>query len=179
MAFTSDHGEAFDENHPKSHHGYSLHSVELHVPLIIQGPAQRGATVDGLVSHADLLPTLANLTGYEPRDVWVGESLVPVLFDGAPVEKDVVYSLYYIPEAYKRDEDPFMKIGVRTREYYYFEDLQEGKRRLVRWPEDPLDNHNLTDESGDIAEKLRYLAAKKLEWFRERERAISEETAGK
>ncbi|MFU8803349.1 MAG: sulfatase-like hydrolase/transferase [Bradymonadaceae bacterium] len=173
MIFSADHGEAFDENHPRHPHGYSIFTRPLHVPLIIQGPTERGVRVDGLTGHLDVLPTLANIIGVKPRKEWQGESLVPVLFDGRPIEKTVMYSLHYVPEAIKRDEDGFQMWGVRTNEFYFIENHRRNERRLVRWREDPLDRPDLSTKLTDTYEIYRYMAAEQVKWWRENEKALS------
>jgi arylsulfatase A-like enzyme len=174
VIFSSDHGSIFKGDRPGKHrHGYMLDTRTLHVPLIVQGPKQRGRRVDGLVSHADVLPTLASVVGIEPDDEWIGESLVPVLFDGESVQKDAVFSLFYIPEAVKRGEDGFEKAGVRTDRYAYWEDMTRGDRKLVDWRADPAEKHDLHDELPDTFEAYRYVTATKLEWLRERERGLT------
>lgn len=173
MAFTSDHGEAFDARHPNHHHGYDLDTEVLHVPFIIQGPKERGKHVGGLVSHADLATTFANLVGARPPKEWIGESLTPVLFDDKQPEKGVVYSLFYLPEASKEGEDGFNKIAVRTDDYAYQESLAGNKRLLFDWKQDPLGEHDLHKKQPDTLEIYRYLAAKKLEELRGEERALS------
>ncbi len=132
IVFTSDHGEAFDDNHPRQHHDFSVYTRPLHIPLIIQAPWGRGQRIEGLTGHIDVVPTMTNLIGTEPREDWLGESLVPALVDGTSPEKSVIYSLFYIPEAAKRGEHRFQMIGVRTDEWYYFENRRRGERRLVR-----------------------------------------------
>ncbi len=176
VIFTSDHGEAFDENHPRSRHGSSVYTRPLHVPLIIQAPWGRGQRIDGLTGHIDVLPTVANLVDAEPSDGWeerLGESLIPSLTEGTPPQKTVMHSLYYIPEAVLRDENPFEMIGLRTDEWYFYDDRRRGDRRLVRWREDPLDRECFGDEKPDKFEAYRYLANRKLEWLREREIALT------
>lgn len=174
MLFTADHGEAFDENHPRHPHGYTIFTRPLHVPLIIQGPSERGTRVEGLTGHLDVLPTLANIIGTPPLDAWRGESLVPVLFEGEPIEKSVIYSLHYIPEAVKRGEDGFEMWGVRTDEFYYIENHRRNERRLVRWRDDPLDRPDLFSQQRQTAEIYRYVAAEKVQWWRENERALTQ-----
>ncbi len=80
--FTADHGEAFDVNHPLKHHLFSLHTEELHVPLVIQTYAQRGEVFAELVSHLDIVPTLGELARFRSELSWQGESLVRPLFEG-------------------------------------------------------------------------------------------------
>ena len=176
LVFTSDHGEAFDENHPREHHDFSVYTRPLHVPLIIQAPWGRGERVDGLTGHIDVLPTVANLTGTEPSDGWedrLGETLVPALSEGTPPQKSVIYSLFYIPEAAQTDEDRFQMYGVRTDDWYFYENHRRGERRLVRWREDALDRNNFRDEKPDKFEAYRYVGNKKLEWLKEREAGLT------
>ncbi|MEM1083986.1 MAG: sulfatase-like hydrolase/transferase [Verrucomicrobiota bacterium] len=79
--------------------GYGKHSPDrqkgTHVPLIIHAPGmtKRGRQ-DTLVSMADFLPTLAELTGAKiPEDYEVnGESLVPFLFTNKPTHRDWIYA---------------------------------------------------------------------------------------
>jgi len=88
LIVTSDHGEAFGEA------GFMTHSLnnegdieaEQHVPLIVVLPDGPAATVDVLVSGADVAPTVYDLAGIDWRPVaqesWVGnfgKSLVPYL----------------------------------------------------------------------------------------------------
>ncbi|RAL21752.1 hypothetical protein DL240_12945 [Lujinxingia litoralis] len=173
MVFTSDHGEAFDANHQRHHHGYNVLTRPLHVPLIIQAPFGRGQRVDGLAAHIDLLPTLANLLDLPPHEDWLGETLVPSLVEGTPPQKDVLHSLFYIPEAAKRGEETFQMIGTRTDDFYYFDDRKNGVRRLVRWRDDPLDAHDVAPAEPETAEILRYITGQRLQWLREREQALT------
>ena len=172
IIFTSDHGEAFDDNHPRQHHDFSVYTRPLHVPLIIQAPWGRGERIDGLAGHIDVLPTISNLVGTEPSDGWeerLGETLVPSLVDGVAPQKSVIYSFFYIPEAVRTDEDLWQMYGVRTDEWYFYENHRRGERRLVRWREDALDREDFRSERPDKFEAYRYVGNKKLEWLQERE----------
>ncbi len=173
VVFTADHGESFDPNGRAQHHGQGLGSELLHVPVIIQAPEGRGQRVSGLVSHPDIPATLLNLAGITPPKTWIGESLIPTLFENQPVEKNILYSLFYIPEAIKRSEDPFWNIGVRTPDFLYLEDLRKGIRTLTDWKNDPLDQHDLSQLHPETLEIYRYLAHHKLAGLRENEKALS------
>ncbi|MGH7822611.1 MAG: sulfatase, partial [Candidatus Binatia bacterium] len=69
LAVTADHGETLDEL--LAAHGYAfdhgeyLHDSQIRVPLILRLPAgaHGGATVDGAVSHVDLMPTILDALG--------------------------------------------------------------------------------------------------------------------
>jgi arylsulfatase A-like enzyme len=118
------------------------------------------------------MATVANIVGRKPHKNWIGESLVPVLFDGKPVQKEVAFSLFYTPEAVKRGQDGFSKIGVRTRDLYYWEDRNKDTRILIDWRKDPGEEHDLAGERPEDFEVYRYLAAQKLDWLRKRERGL-------
>ncbi|MBN1612809.1 MAG: sulfatase-like hydrolase/transferase [Polyangiaceae bacterium] len=71
VLYTSDHGEAFGENHA-IHHGQNLFDEQIHVPMIMAhggdalSPAQAAALREAQprpVTHADLLPTLLDAMG--------------------------------------------------------------------------------------------------------------------
>jgi len=76
--YTGDNGPAF-------HRGkYSVYDFGLRVPLIAAGPGiRRGLATDALVSHVDLMPTVADLAGIDlPRPLH-GRSL-RALLEGRP-----------------------------------------------------------------------------------------------
>ncbi|MBA2665172.1 MAG: sulfatase-like hydrolase/transferase [Bradymonadaceae bacterium] len=173
MVFTSDHGEGFDVNHTRFRHGNTVHTATLHVPFIIQTSQQRGKRFDGLTGHLDLLPTLANIVGTKPLESWRGESLVPVLFEGKPIEKTITFSLEYIPEGVKRKEDGFRQIGARTNDFYFIDNRRAGETRFVKWREDATDSVDVRAKYPDEFEIYRYITAGKLEWLREHEKALS------
>lgn len=66
-AFTSDHGEAFNE-HDTLQHGMSLYHEELHVPLIVGGAGIGSGVVDEPVALSDLCPTLLRMAGAAGAD---------------------------------------------------------------------------------------------------------------
>lgn len=173
MVFTADHGEVFGENDKPFYHNKGVGTESVHVPLVIQGPKQRGARVEGLASHADIPVTLMNLVDIEVPGSWIGESLVPVLFDGADIEKTVLYGLYYSPEAAKLNQDSFWDISVRMDEFLYLEDLRTGSRKLVDWKNDRLDAEDLSGRYPGEFELYRNLAGTKLEWWRKYEKGLS------
>lgn len=167
IVFTSDHGEAFTGKH---HHGYTLRSVVLDVPLLIQTAWRRGDEVEGLVSHLDILPTLSDLVGLdvEPTEEHVGESLARVIVSGGEPEKDYVTAVYYVPEESKKGRRALKKISVRTRQHYLIRDLKSGKYSLYESSEKSLDEAAPLKKSrldGDRAfQELKLLLAHETAW---------------
>jgi arylsulfatase A-like enzyme len=86
---TADHGEEFDD-HGDFEHGQSLYQELVRVPLIFVGPqvADPGRSVDVPVPLLDLLPTLVDVAGAPMPELVHGQSLLPVLAGGEPVERE-------------------------------------------------------------------------------------------
>lgn len=86
IIYTSDHGEA------ACHHGIlgkaNHYEHALGVPLLMAGPGiPEGRTVDDVVSHVDLFPTIIEAMGLEPSpedDDLPGASLWPAIFGEGP-----------------------------------------------------------------------------------------------
>lgn len=173
MVFTADHGERWLDSGKSGYHGRDIGTELLHVPLIIQGSSGRGQKHDDLVSHADIGPTLLNIVGVNAPDSWIGESLIPVLFDGEKVEKKRVFSLLYIPEDSKRQKDGFRNIGLRTQDFYYFENLRTGQRKLIDWQNDPHDKVDLSEKFPKTFEIYRYITSQQLNKLHANEKSLS------
>jgi len=83
VVFTADHGEEFLD------HGRYVHTQAypetLHVPLVVHDPRRAvGQRVERLVETIDLLPTLAELTGWTPPAGLSGESFGDLWRGGDP-----------------------------------------------------------------------------------------------
>ncbi|NNE43266.1 MAG: sulfatase [Gemmatimonadetes bacterium] len=61
IAFVSDHGEGFDPDRGRIHHGGRLHGDVLHVPWFLSGPGLEPRDVDAPVSLVDVVPTVLDL----------------------------------------------------------------------------------------------------------------------
>lgn len=166
IVFTSDHGEAFTGKH---HHGYTLRSVVLDVPLIFQTAWRRGDKVEGLVSHLDILPTLSDLAGLgvKPTEEQVGESLAGAIVSEGMPEKDYVTAVYYVPEESKKGRRALKKISVRTREHYLIRDLKSGKHSFYGGDAKTLED----------APVIRGSTLKKSKAFKELKLLLAQETA--
>ncbi len=86
VVLVSDHGEGLGED-PRlpDNHGRFLYNALVHVPLAVRVPGIVPQAIDRPVSLLDVYPTLLELVG-APQPTVDGESLLPFLVDGAPVE---------------------------------------------------------------------------------------------
>jgi arylsulfatase A-like enzyme len=72
----ADHGEEFAE-HGFLQHSCNLYREQLAVPLIIKLPGEpRGRSWPQFARNVDILPTIADVAGVEPRPEWRGTSLL-------------------------------------------------------------------------------------------------------
>jgi arylsulfatase A-like enzyme len=89
---TADHGEAFCE-HKMYRHGFELHDVLTHVPLMIRAPGVTPRRIDAPRSAIDLPPTIFELVGAPVDPSFQGKSLVPELYGKEAEPRDVILDL--------------------------------------------------------------------------------------
>jgi arylsulfatase A-like enzyme len=94
IIITSDHGESMGEhNVPSGTHGTALYTELTHVPLIVYVPNNQPHQIGGAVSPLDIVPTIAELTGIDVKDLsFEGKSLVPQIFYGKEDHERIVFS---------------------------------------------------------------------------------------
>ncbi len=89
---TGDHGEEFLE-HGRLVHANETCRVQTHVPILLK-PArgmawpQASTLARTTATHVDLLPTLLDLLGANPRGPWVGDSLLTKATDDAVIVQE-------------------------------------------------------------------------------------------
>lgn len=83
---TSDHGEGFEAEGTRVHHGGRLHEDLLHVPLFLRMPGRlaAGQVIESTVRSVDVLPTVLELLSLSPPPGLAGESLLPALAGQRP-----------------------------------------------------------------------------------------------
>jgi lipoteichoic acid synthase len=87
-----DHGEAFDEHGIKQHDN-AIYEEGLHIPLVIHQPGrwEEGVSVEPAVNELDILPTVADLLGYEVRGgAYPGASML-----SPPEDRTLMASCYH------------------------------------------------------------------------------------
>jgi arylsulfatase A-like enzyme len=81
ILYTSDHGDMRGA-HGLSGKGPMVYQEICNVPLIARLPGgKKGVATDAVVSHIDLLPTMLQLTGFEPPPILHGRGLAAALED--------------------------------------------------------------------------------------------------
>lgn len=82
IIISSDHGENLGELGIYGEHA-TADEATTHIPLIIKWPGGKTRHVDdGLHYHLDLAPTLMELTGAQPFDLWDGQSFAKTILNG-------------------------------------------------------------------------------------------------
>ncbi len=138
-----DHGEAFGE-HGLYAHGNTPHEEALRIPMIVHDPRrlENGARVEAPVSQLDILPTVADLLGYEiDGGAYQGSSLLGPL----PEDRSLHFSCWGAEACLASLEG--------TEKYIYYYDNQPDQ--LFDLSEDPLEQENLAGERQEDAEERR------------------------
>jgi arylsulfatase A-like enzyme len=151
VVVTSDHGTEFCE-HGRFDHGFTLYQEQLHVPLFIHLPGQRGGKfIDGRSSSIDVMPTLLDLLDADmPEDArrqMRGASLVPAL-TGGPIPRDAFAETDYRDYTHKRSllTADGRKLVVT---------LETGARELYDLNADPGEMNDLAGTRPVEAEELK------------------------
>ena len=145
-------GDVFNGNGGRAGMKRSNLQGGIRVPLIIKWPAsiKKGRTSDLLIANYDILPTIAEITGYNKTFNTDGISFYNELI-GKKVKKThdfVVYSSYYGPTLITKD-------GWKIRTY-----MKKNAFELYFLPDDFKEEHNLAQKYPD---KLKELKSKLLE----------------
>jgi tetratricopeptide (TPR) repeat protein len=89
VVFTGDHGESLGQ-HGEETHGFLAYNTTLWIPLLIAAPGLKPGSVDQMVVHTDLFPTICDLLGLEVPPRLDGLSLLPAI-KGQKLPKRAVY----------------------------------------------------------------------------------------
>jgi arylsulfatase A-like enzyme len=169
VIFSSDHGGLMGAHGFVMHGSPALYDPVMRVPYIVRWPgvAPSGAVCDAFTSHADLLPTLAQVAGAEPPPTH-GRSFLPLL-RGAPgpdasssplfeEERDDVYAQY------SGDGVLFYSVrAVRSREWSYTF-APHGGEELYDLRADPDERCNRASDPAAAA-GLREMRARLAGWM--------------
>jgi arylsulfatase A-like enzyme len=150
--FTSDHGEGLG-NHGLYTHDRHVYQEQLRIPLIVHDTRRRLAerSVDSLVGHVDLLPTVLEWTSvYLPE--LEGSSLVPLLL-GEGMPSRLAYSQRRSPVSSPSwVKESVFAVQSRELKYIYHEASEDELFDLER---DPFELSNLVRERPELAQDLK------------------------
>ena len=150
---TADHGENMTE------HGFywchqGTYEEVIAVPLIVWSPSMfsEGKIVDALVQHADILPTIAELAGFDPPKQQDGVSLMPLMCG----EKKDGHEFVILSECIWQ-----ARCGIRTSQYKFMKNVDPGvfklpQRELYDLHNDPKELKNLYKEHPELAKELEF-----------------------
>ncbi|MFN0016742.1 MAG: sulfatase [Pirellulaceae bacterium] len=147
---TSDHGTEFYE-HRRFDHGFTLYQEQIHVPLLLRLPGQKGGSfVHERHSSLDLMPTILDLLDVEVPAVaqkqMRGTSLVAAI-QGEAQPQDLISETDYRQYTYKRsliDADGWKLIYT----------LETRSRELYDLETDPGESINLASNQPQKADEL-------------------------
>jgi len=149
---TSDHGQAL-YSHGRHGHSKQVYNTLLHVPLIFYsstGQFSPAVIDDVLVEHVDLVPTLAELMGFDfsdQRGETQGESFAPRLFGervGRQKNFSIAQNSRYPQRFSRRNSASPLKLSLQTLESKFVLNTAADDE-LYDLTEDPYEHQNLAD----------------------------------
>jgi arylsulfatase A-like enzyme len=158
VAFLSDHGCHFRTRNQE--YKRSGHESSIHVPLVISGPRfNRSRTVQDLISHVDIAPTLLDAVGVPVPASMQGRSMMATVDGGESTARR--------DEVFVQISESMTARALRTPQWTYVVAVPDGKSRVsaAEYTEYQLydlysDPHQLVNLAGrretrEIASRLR------------------------
>lgn len=158
IAFTSDHGEEFDEHGSMEGHQWTLYDEVVHVPLIVRlpGGAQAGRVVTSPVELIDIPATILGRLGLAAPSTFQGRDRNELMEGGTPAPEDTL--VFGENRRFNR------KQYVRDARYklIHTNDIGLNKRGVPVTPgyelfdlvDDPGEQRNIFDASTPVAQRL-------------------------
>jgi arylsulfatase A-like enzyme/tetratricopeptide (TPR) repeat protein len=143
VVIAGDHGESLG-SHGEGTHGFFVYDYAVHVPLIVAAPLEelRGVRIESQVSLVDVFPTVLALAGIDSASKVHGRSLLPLMLQSKPDEKDeTVY-------AYAESMSPSLQYGwspLHSLRSPRFKFIQAPRPELYDLVADPDETTNVFD----------------------------------
>jgi lipoteichoic acid synthase len=144
-----DHGEGFDE-HGLKQHDNTIYEEGLHIPFVIHqaGWWEGGETVEPAVNELDILPTVADLLGYEVRGgAYPGTSML-----SPPENRTLMASCYH-------EHTCLASISGDEKYIYHYGNMADEYFDLSK---DPYERNNIIEQQSE--EKIEALREDLLAW---------------
>ncbi|MBC7853114.1 MAG: sulfatase [Pirellulaceae bacterium] len=147
---TSDHGTEFYE-HRRFDHGFTLYQEQIHVPLLIKLPGQKGG---GILrerhSSLDLMPTILDLLDVDvpsaAQEQMRGQSLVAAI-QGEAAPRDIISETDYRQFTYKRSL-------IAPDGWKLIYSLESRSRELYDLNTDPAEQQDFASSQPQLADEL-------------------------
>ena len=160
LIVVSDHGEGFQPERGRIHHGGRLHEDQIRIPFLVAGPGIPPGVSERPVSLVDVMPTVLELMGCDAVPDLDGRSLAEALRGGdrGPARPLLAMEHYYRWHDGRRGTTPLSDRAlsmavVREDDWYvHWEDGEE----LYDMVRDSEQSHNLSASAG-ITEPFREL----------------------
>jgi arylsulfatase A-like enzyme/Tfp pilus assembly protein PilF len=146
IVLTGDHGESLGE-HGEQTHGMFIYEATMHVPLIIHLPNVNPESIEAVVRHIDVAPSLLEWLGFQPDLVMQGSILDPVIEGKETKRRDV-----YAESLYAEDHYGWSGLKSITKDNYKF--IEAPKPELYNRKEDPNETRNLITQQSSIAKTM-------------------------
>lgn len=164
----SDHGEGFEPERGRIHHGGRLHEDVIRIPLLVAGPHLSHRFVEENVSLVDVVPTLVELLGLATKEAFDGASFANSLYGEEHPRTSPRRSLYAMEHAYRwvdgarvdfrtPKEGPASYAVIYENLYY----IRQGDgEEIYDMRSDPEQRRNLASSSLDLAPFRRAVEAR-------------------
>jgi arylsulfatase A-like enzyme/Flp pilus assembly protein TadD len=148
VAAAGDHGESLGEHGERSH-GIFIYSATMRIPLILvwEGRLPPGRRIEGIVSLADLAPTICDLAGLDPLGGPGGESLVGAIRAGGAPARPVLLESWLPRLNYGWSS----LSGIQDQRWKY---IRAPRPELYDLEDDPDETRNLHPLEGTRAARL-------------------------
>ena len=145
----SDHGEGLGD-HGEEQHGIFVYREAIHIPLLLKLPKAEmsGTRVKAPVQLADVLPTLAAMTGFEVPEKAKGLSLIDVARGKAPADRRI-YSESMYPRIHLGWSDLASLVDAR---HHY---IDAPRPELYDLATDPKEKRNILGEQRRVFASMR------------------------
>lgn len=147
---TSDHGTEFYE-HRRLDHGFTLYQEQIHIPLLIRLPGQKGGSIlHERHSSLDLMPTILDLLDVEvsaaAQKQMRGQSLAAAM-KGEAQTGDLISETDYRQYTYKRSL-------IAPDGWKLIYTLESRSRELYDLNTDPAELHDVASTQPEVADAL-------------------------
>jgi arylsulfatase A-like enzyme len=163
LIFLSDHGEGFDLERNRLHHGGRLHEDQIRIPLLIHGPDIAPGNIETPISLVDVMPTLLDLLGLPSPEGLDGRTFAPVIRRGAMLAEVPLYAMehYHLWDREGRKNAPAVQTAplsvavILGSDWYIAGPFEE---ELYDMSADPKQERDLSAD-GSRVDRLRGLSA--------------------